>query len=35
MGLNPVLTKHHAMLMYGGMEIQFNAFLTWELDGSE
>jgi hypothetical protein len=27
------LTKHHAMTMYGGLEVWFHAFLTSALDG--
>jgi len=29
------LTKHHAMKMYTGVEVYFQAFLTSALDGGE
>jgi hypothetical protein len=29
------LTKHHNMEMYGGMEVQFHAFLTLALECNE
>jgi hypothetical protein len=33
--LSLCLTKHHAMKTHGGVEVQFHAFLTLELDGGE
>jgi hypothetical protein len=35
MKLSQCLTKHHAMKMYGRVEVQLHALLTSELDGGE
>jgi hypothetical protein len=33
--LSLCLTKHHAMKTYGGVKVQFYAFLTSVLDGGD